>query len=75
MLGNWHGAVIGRQRNDVAVGPYRRIEMVEQSAQGAIQPDQNVLHLVAARTEMVSGPIEGREADREIIRRPTLAKL
>ena len=75
VLGNRHDAVIGRQRDDVAVGPYRQIEMVEQSAQGAIQPDQNVLHLVAARTEMVSSPIECREADREIIRRPTLAKL
>ena len=75
VLGNRHHAMIGRQSDDVAVGPYRPIEMVEQSAQGAIQPDQSILYLVAARTEMGSGPIEGREADREIIRRPTLAKL
>ena len=74
-LGHRGHAVIGRQRQHVAVAADRGVERVEQRAERAVEPHDRVLQLVAVGAEVVADLVHGGEADAEEVHHAALPQL
>ena len=67
--------MIGSQCHGISVCADETIETVEELSQGPIETHENVLNLVAVRTEIVSDLVERREADSDHIGPRRLAEM
>ena len=64
-IGDLRDAVIRAQADDVVAGADGLVEMIEQPADRAVEPDEHVLDFVAARPEDMADAVDGRKADAE----------
>ena len=58
LLSDGRDSMIGRKRNDVISPPHGAVQMAQQTPDRGIEPHQHILHLVAARPEVVADKIE-----------------
>ena len=60
--------MVGREDQRVAVPSHLPVEFVEQRADGPVEPHEDVLYLVAARTVGMADGVERRETHRQEVR-------
>ena len=68
-------AVIGRERQRVAIAPHQPVQRLQERVQSAVEPHQRVLELVALGPEVVSDLVGRGEADAEEVDHAALAQL
>ncbi len=75
LFGDFRDAVIGAQTDDVVARANARVQVREQRADRAVEPDEHVLNLMTARPVYMADTVCGRKADAEKVGRRAPAEL